>query len=161
MKTGLQPIAGEDAAVLILGTFPGEQSLAAGQYYAHPRNLFWDMLDEICGAGRQQPYEKRCEILISRRIAVWDVLQACDRDGSADGSIRQPVVNDFATFFGNHHCRTVFFNGQLAFKLFTKHVNPDHFKNRELAVLPSTSPAYAGMPVVDKCRRWSKIAGCI
>lgn len=161
MKTGLPPIAGEDAAVLVLGTFPGEQSLADRQYYAYPRNLFWDMMDEICGAGRQQPYEKRCQILISHKIAVWDVLQACDREGSADGRIRQPVVNDFTTFFGNHQCRTVFFNGNLAFKLFTKHVKPDRLSITKLVVLPSTSPANAGMSIQEKRLRWGEIGGCI
>lgn len=158
MKTGLNPIVGDDTDVLILGTFPGVKSLAAGEYYAHQRNIFWDMMDEVCGAGRQHTYEERCKLLKANRIAVWDVIYACDRDGSADGRIRKHVVNDFATFFSKHPCRTIFFNGNMASRLFTKYLDPDRFNIRNLIVLPSTSPANAGITREEKRRRWRNIA---
>lgn len=158
MKTGLQPISGDDAAVLILGTFPGEQSLTAKQYYAHPRNLFWDLMDQVCGAGRQHSYEKRCEILMSNRIAVWDVLFTCDREGSSDSMIENCTINDFAAFFRNHPHLTIFFNGNLAFKLFIKNVDTSRLHIGSLIVLPSTSPANAGMSIEEKRLRWGGIA---
>ena len=158
MKTGLKAIADDNAAVIILGTFPGEESLAAQHYYAHPRNLFWDMMDEICGAERQHSYEIRCQILLKNRIAVWDVIQACEREGSADSRIKRPVANDFSAFFSAHQCRTIFFNGKMAAALFARHIDPSRFDKSTLFVLPSTSPANAGMTRNEKIGLWLKIA---
>lgn len=158
MKTGLPAIADNDAAVLILGTFPGEESLSAQHYYAHPRNLFWDMMDEICGAGRQHSYERRCRILRKNRIAVWDVIRTCEREGSADSRIKKPVANDFSAFFSAHQCRTLFFNGKTAASLFAKLIDPSCFVRSNLFILPSTSPAYAGMTRDEKAAQWRKVA---
>lgn len=157
MKTGLLAIADIDAAVIILGTFPGEESLATQHYYAHQRNLFWDMMEEICGAGRQHPYEIRCQILRKNRIAVWDVIQACEREGSADSRIKRAVANDFSAFFAAHQCRTLFFNGKMASALFARHVDPCCFESSALFALPSTSPANAGMTRNEKTGLWLKI----
>lgn len=161
MKIGLKALSGDDSAVLILGTFPGEESLAERQYYAHPRNLFWNMMDEICGAGHHHDYEQRCELLKVNRIAVWDVLKACDREGSSDGQIKNGIPNDFNAFFLNHPFHTIFFNGKKAFKLFTRHVNAEQFQIHSLIVLPSTSPANARITCEEKLARWRKVAECI
>lgn len=158
MKTGFKAIAGDNAAILILGSFPSVRSWAEGQYYAHPRNLFWDMMDKICGAGRHHTYEERCEILISNRIAVWDVLLSCDRKGSSDGRIKGHIVNDFDTFFSSHTCHTIFFNGNMAFKMFTRNIDSSRFNIRNLIVLPSTSPANAGITMKEKLVQWGKVA---
>jgi hypoxanthine-DNA glycosylase len=157
MNNGLPPIAQENATVLILGTFPGVQSLAEKRYYAHPRNLFWDIMNDICGAGRHLPYEERCEMLMTSRIAVWDVIASCERVGSADSRISQLVVNDFATFFLSHQCHTIYFNGKMAASLFARHVASTCLFDKQLITLPSTSPANAGISLEEKRCQWRQI----
>src|SRR5512144_1422700 len=88
-KHGLAPVLGRDARVLILGSFPGEASLAAQQYYAHPRNHFWPLVGSVIGeAVVAMRYRKRLAALRRHRIGLWDVIVACERRGSLDGAIR-------------------------------------------------------------------------
>ena len=89
------PIVSERSKLIILGSMPGELSLKAGQYYAHPRNAFWDIMGELFGAGPSLPYQERVAILQSVGVALWDSLQACTRPGSLDASITEEVANDF------------------------------------------------------------------
>lgn len=100
MLTGLAPLVSSQTRVLILGSFPGVASLAVQQYYGHPQNHFWKILQAIwpsspLGAGVSS-YEKRSEWLLSKGLGLWDVYAACEREGSLDSRIRQPVVNDFS-----------------------------------------------------------------
>jgi hypoxanthine-DNA glycosylase len=100
MLTGLAPLVSAQTRVLVLGSFPGVASLAAQQYYGHPQNHFWRILraiwaDSPRGAGADS-YQIRSEWLLSKGLGVWDVYAACEREGSLDSRIRQPVVNDFA-----------------------------------------------------------------
>ena len=100
MLTGLPPLVCSQTRLLILGSFPGAASLAAQQYYGHPQNHFWKILQAIwpdgpIGAGADG-YQIRSEWLLSKRLGVWDVYAACERDGSLDSNIRNAVVNDFA-----------------------------------------------------------------
>ncbi|CAN5354504.1 DNA-deoxyinosine glycosylase [soil metagenome] len=97
--TGLAPIVSAQTAVLILGSFPGVRSLAAQQYYAHPQNHFWKILQAV---WPQHPlpsiaegYSARTQWLLDRGLGVWDVYAACAREGSLDSAIRDAVVNDF------------------------------------------------------------------
>jgi TDG/mug DNA glycosylase family protein len=147
------PIAEPDARILILGSMPGAASLAAGQYYAHPRNLFWPIMGRLAGAGPELPYEARVERLKTARIAVWDVLKSCHRQGSLDTAITDEEANDFAGFFAGHTSLThVFFNGGKAEQSFRRHVTFD--APLELHRLPSTSPAHAGMTFENKLAAW-------
>ena len=100
MLTGLAPLVSRRTRLLILGSFPGVASLQAQQYYGHPQNHFWKILYAIwpsspVPAGADS-YQKRSEWLLDRGLGVWDVYAACEREGSLDSSIRQPVVNDFS-----------------------------------------------------------------
>jgi TDG/mug DNA glycosylase family protein len=151
------PIASSRAETLILGTMPSVASLAAGEYYAHPRNQFWDIVAKIFGFRRSDPYRRRRAALIAHRIAVWDVLESCTRPGSLDGAIARDsiVVNDFAAFFARHpRIRRVLFNGATAEKLYRRHAAaPD--RPIEYVRLPSTSPANAGMRPNEKQRVWT------
>lgn len=97
--TGLAPIVSAQTALLILGSFPGARSLAAQQYYAHPQNHFWKILQAV---WPQHPlpavadgYTARTQWLLDRGLGVWDVYAACAREGSLDSAIRDAVVNDF------------------------------------------------------------------
>src|SRR3989339_1624810 len=98
------PIADARARVLILGSMPGEASLRAGEYYAHPRNHFWRMMGALTDLDPASPYAQRVEALKARRIALWDVLHGCMRTGSLDANIDKAshIANDFAAFFAQH-----------------------------------------------------------
>ncbi|KCZ56004.1 hypothetical protein HY30_07045 [Hyphomonas chukchiensis] len=134
---------------------PGIASLEANQYYAHPRNAFWRIMGELFGAGIELPYAERQRILKSRRIAVWDVLQFCKREGSLDSNIKDEVPNDFATFFAAHpHIRRVGLNGGKATKSFETYARPHLPPSAVALTLPSTSPAHAAKTFEQKCAEW-------
>lgn len=150
------PIANEQARVLILGSMPGVQSLAAGQYYAHKQNAFWKILGDIVGFDPQAPYAERIEKLLANRIAVWDVLHSCERVGSLDSAIEAAIVNDFKSFYDHHpHIRLVCFNGAVAERYYRIHVLPK-LKDRNLTYLriASTSPAHATLRYAEKLAIW-------
>ena len=90
------PVVSRNSKVLILGSMPGEVSLKAEQYYAHPRNAFWPIMGELFGAGPSLPYQERLVALDNAGIALWDSLRACTRPGSLDSAIRDEEANDFA-----------------------------------------------------------------
>jgi double-stranded uracil-DNA glycosylase len=161
--TGFPPIAGAGARVLILGSMPSVASLAKQQYYGHPQNAFWPIMGRLFGAGPELPYDERKRVLIGHGVAVWDVLQSCQRAGSLDTAICRDTeaANDFLTFFRRHRqIHSVFFNGQKAETAFRRHVLDDlavlerefHFER-----LPSTSPAHAGRRFAEKLAVWKRV----
>ena len=97
-----EPIGDRNAEVLILGSMPGTRSLTAGQYYAHPHNVFWRILAELLHFDAASSYEARVRALKSARVALWDVLHSCVRAGSLDAMIENDtqIANDFRRFFG-------------------------------------------------------------
>ncbi len=155
------PIAAANAKLLILGSMPGKASLAANQYYAHPRNLFWPILGELVGAFPTLAYNERIKILTANGIAVWDVLKSCRRQSSLDADIDKAsiIANDFAAFFTAYPQITrVFFNGGTAELTFRKHVLPTlNTRQLQLKRLPSTSPAHAALSYSQKLQIWSGI----
>ena len=162
---GLPPVAAPDAERLVLGSMPGTESLRLRQYYAHPRNHFWPIAGELFGASPALPYDERLDALRGAKVAVWDVLGACRRPGSLDSAIDPDSVrvNDFAGFFAAHpHVRLVAFNGAYAEAMFRTRVQlgptppPAHV---DLVRLPSTSPANASVPYVEKLARWAAALG--
>ena len=159
------PIARPDARVLILGSMPGQASLAAGQYYAHPRNAFWPIMSELLGFPPQLDYPARAAALCRVRIAVWDVLYSCRRHGSLDSSIEDDtlVANDLAGFLAGHPAiRHVFFNGAKAESCFRRHIKLA-MPEREIAItrLPSTSPAHAGRSFEQKLLAWRAVSDAL
>ena len=158
------PIETADARILILGSMPGEASLRPGQYYAHPRNLFWRIMGELLGTDPGSPYEQRIQALKSARIALWDVLYSCRRKGSLDSNIDHEslVPNDFAAFFLSHPQITrVFFNGTKAEQCYRKHMQPvTGIESIEYLRLPSTSPANASLSYERKLDAWRAITTC-
>lgn len=102
---GLPPVISDHTVVLILGSFPGAASLRARQYYDHPQNQFWKILQALWPQYLLPPagpagYAARCDWLLARGLGVWDVYASCERDGSLDTSIRNAQVNDFARLHG-------------------------------------------------------------
>ncbi len=155
---GFAPVVDDAARLLILGSFPSVQSLAAGQYYGNPRNAFWPIAGALFGFDAQAPYENRLAALQSHGVALWDVLHKCRRAGSSDAKIdlKSMVANDFGQLFATYHRITrVYFNGQTADKLFRRLVDVDAPVSYQL--LPSTSPARA-MPPSQKLDAWRLIA---
>ena len=156
------PIEDAKARILILGSMPGKASLAAGQYYAHPQNLFWRILGEITGAVPSLPYAARARALKLHGIALWDVLESCAREGSLDSAIDDASIsaNDFASFYRAHpRIAHVFFNGAKAEACYRKHVLPslaDAPAPPGYRRLPSTSPANASMSRAYKQRVWTQ-----
>lgn len=158
-----EPISDQSATRLILGSVPGEMSLTASQYYAHPRNDFWRIIELVLGIPSKLPYTERCSLLTTNRIALWDVLNTCIRPGSLDSAIvaSSIVPNEFERFFRTHpQVRTIFFNGGMAEKIYLKQVLPklpDELATLKMIRLPSTSPANASIRFEEKVRQWRAI----
>ena len=160
---GFPPIAAPDARVLILGSLPGQVSLARRQYYAQPHNAFWRIMGALVGAGLDVPYEERTERLVAHRLALWDVCKAASRSGSLDASIELDtvVVNDFRGFLREHPLlELICTNGGTATQLFRRRVLPElppAAAPIPLQPLPSTSPAHAAMRFEEKLARWRSV----
>ncbi len=139
---------------------PGEASLQAGQYYAHPRNHFWPILGALFGFDPAMPYARRMRALGEARVAVWDVLQSCERPGSLDSRIVRDSIepNDFAALFARcRGIRRVCFNGAMAEESFRRHVLPTlDARALEFVRLPSTSPANASVSYARKLDAWRR-----
>lgn len=161
---GFPWVARADARVLVLGSMPGQASLAATAYYAHPRNVFWEIMGVLFGAGRELDYDTRLARLAGAGVALWDVAHRCRRPGSLDAAIVRDSVepNDFAALFrACPQLHTVCFNGGTAQELYRRRVLPlDPAAGRPLAyhLLPSTSPAHAALDFAAKLARWRVLA---
>lgn len=141
-----------DVRVLVLGSFPSQASLEAGQYYAHPRNQFWRLMAAITGLDLPaMAYEDRMRALNAAGYGIWDVIGRCRRKGSLDGNIRDAEYNDFAGLIARCPRLTrACFNGKTA----SRHLDHVASFGLETAVLPSSSPANT-MPFNDKLSLWA------
>jgi TDG/mug DNA glycosylase family protein len=155
LLSGFPPVLDHHTRILILGSFPGAASLAAEQYYAHPRNQFWRLLSAVLGEDLvPQPYPERLRRLLAHGVGLWDVLAACDREGSLDSAIRNAQSNDFAAL--KHRCphlTRVCFNGKTSGK-FQPVFAAAGF---DTLVLPSSSPANAQLSFDEKLAAWQGI----
>jgi hypoxanthine-DNA glycosylase len=156
---GLGIEAGPRPAVLVLGTFPSVIARRYRAYYANPQNHFWPIIETLFGIARSLPYRERVSALNERGVALWDMVDACRQEGSMDTTIRDPVLNDVATYLDEHpSIRLVAVNGRTA-ERFLKRVIRDHPipAGVRVEILPSTSPANARTSFIDKVRRWTVI----
>jgi len=159
------PVIRADARILILGSMPGTASLAAAQYYAHPRNQFWPIMDQLYGAGRTLPYALRLEQLQRHGIALWDVLARCVREGSLDAAIEpaSAVPNDLPGLLRRHPgIGLVCCNGATAHRLLQRHHGAAFaasLPQLRCLRLPSTSPAHAGVSLAGKLHAWRTALG--
>ena len=154
---GFPPVATRDARVIVLGSMPGAASLQAERYYAHPRNAFWPIMGELVGADPALPYAQRLARLKSAGIALWDVLDRCEREGSLDSAIVDATAqaNDFAAFFRQHaKLTTVLFNGAKAEAAYRRFGPPLEAFGLRAFRLPSTSPANASIAFAKKLAAW-------
>jgi len=155
MLVGLPPVLDQRTRIVIFGSFPGEASLSAKRYYAHPRNQFWRLLSAVTSEPlADMDYDQRLARLLAHEIGLWDTVAACKREGSLDATIRQAQANEFSILL--RHCPHLFrvcFNGKTSGK-FEQRFSAAGF---ETLVLPSSSPAYAQMSFDDKLTVWKKI----
>ena len=160
---GFEPIISINAKILILGSMPSTTSINLQQYYGHPRNAFWPIMSALLNDHRDQSYSSRKSWLMNNYIAVWDVLQQCQRSGSLDANINATTAktNDFTSLYKKYPTiKQIFFNGKLAEKLYTQHVLPtlgNQHSYLEYHYLPSTSPAYATLKLEQKLEAWKAI----
>jgi TDG/mug DNA glycosylase family protein len=145
MLYSFEPVIDYDCEVLILGTMPGEESLRRQQYYGYSRNHFWKIIFALFGYEVNEDYEAKKMFLHAHHIALWDVVQACDRQGSSDSNIKNVVANDFKGLYESYpRLKYIYFNGKKAQQLYERYVLK-YCDNKQLTftVLPSTSPAHA------------------
>jgi len=151
LQRGLPPVLDAETRVLILGSFPGVASLAARQYYAHPRNHFWPLMGALLDLPLVKlPYARRLSLLRAKRIGVWDSIVRCARAGSADAAIRRAELAEVALAQRwSPGLALVCFNGQTAARV------APLWRDAGCAVrvLPSSSPAYT-LPFADKLAAW-------
>ena len=160
---GFEPIIASDAKILILGSMPSTTSINLQQYYAYPRNAFWPIMRALLNDNPDKSYSSRKNWLMDNNIAVWDVLQYCQRTESLDANINFTTAksNDFTRLYCYHpFIKQVFFNGKLAEKHYKKHILPTldkQYAYLEYHYLPSTSPANATLKLEQKIEAWKAI----
>ncbi|MEA3061601.1 MAG: hypothetical protein QOJ94_1382 [Sphingomonadales bacterium] len=152
VKRSFAPVTDAHTRVLVLGSLPGEESLARRQYYGNPRNHFWRLIGAVTGETLETlPYEARLERLLATGVGLWDTIGAATRHGSLDGNIRSIEANKLAGLVeGLPELRAVGFNGGRSASLGLRQL-----AGRPLALLPlpSSSPAYT-LPFEAKRERW-------
>lgn len=149
---GLLPICGDNPRVLILGSFPSVISLQRYMYYGNPRNRFWRIMEDLFCISASLPYEERIEQVKARRLALWDVICCCSREGSADSKIRNPVFSDISGFLATRpEISLIALNGSTATRYFRQ-----SFKETgtDVVTLPSTSPAHARARYEEILEKW-------
>jgi len=153
----MSPVGSTDARLLILGSLPGEASLRAQRYYAHPQNQFWRLLGSAIGeelAGVD--YDQRLLRLAERGVALWDVVGEAHRQGSLDSAIRGVTPNRLAEFvLANPRLRAVAFNGKTSARIGRAALA--ELSGIDLIDLPSSSPAYT-VAFAEKLSEWLKLA---
>lgn len=157
---GLPPAVTDQTRLLVLGSFPGATSLARQQYYAHPQNAFWSILQAIWPSSpydtRVDSYQNRIDWMLGKGIGLWDVYASCERVGSLDSAIQQPQANDLAGLMQRcPHLQVIAHNGGESFK----HARLTRSLGLPVYRLPSTSPANASWSFERKLAVWREVVG--
>ena len=155
MKKAFSPIVNKNCKLLILGTMPGEKSLELQQYYGNRGNQFWKLLFTLLNKEFTHHYADRLQLLKDNNIALWDVLQYCEREGSLDSNIKNEVANDFNAFYKQYpNITKVLFSSKNAAAYYNKYVG----KRDSILydVLPSPSGANATMRFEEKLEIWKE-----
>lgn len=158
-SVGLAPVVAPDCKLLILGSFPGQASLSAQQYYAHAQNQFWRLLQAIwphlpIAGGAVAPYPEKCQWLLARGLGLWDVYASCQRQGSLDSAIRAASPNDLAGLVAQlPQLRAIAHNGGESYK----HAKISIALGLPVYRLPSSSPANASWRFECKLAAWASV----
>ena len=155
-KVSFPPVVAPDTRLLVLGSLPGEKSLAAQRYYAHPQNRFWHLMGKVIGVALEPlDYEERLEALLAARVGLWDTVASAQRTGSLDASIREAQHNPLAELAASlPELRAVGFNGKTSAR-----IGMPQLAHTGLALipLPSSSPAHASMRLAEKEKLWDQL----
>lgn len=158
MLQSFSAVIDERVSVLVLGTMPGGESQRMQQYYAHPRNAFWPLMQRLFGIDTNLLYEQRLQALLQVRVGLWDVFAECERQGSLDSAIRHTTAqhNDLPDLLSRYPAvHTLCFNGKLAWQIFQRHYRSLLPEGRvQVLALPSTSPANASLNFEQKYQAW-------
>lgn len=146
------PVYDENSKVLILGSLPSVKSREAGFYYGHPQNRFWKVLAALLTCPVPETIEEKKRMLLTHRIAIWDVIESCDIIGSSDSSIKNVVPADIGKLLENADIGGIFANGKKAESLYKKYIFPK--TKVPVTVLPSTSPANAACSLEKLVEVW-------
>lgn len=157
---GLAPLVAPHTRLLVLGSFPGATSLARQQYYAHPQNAFWRILQAIWPSSRYEirtdSYQNRIDWMLDKGLGLWDVYASCERSGSLDSAIQQPQANDLAGLVQRcPQLQVIAHNGGESFK----HARLTVSLGLPVYRLPSTSPANASWSFERKLAAWREVIG--
>ena len=157
IKRHFAPVVDENTRLLVLGSLPGDASLKADQYYAHPQNGFWRLIGGVIGRDiHALPYAERLEALRAAGVGLWDVIAAAERPGSLDAAIRSPEAADLRGLIaGLPELRAVAFNGATAAKGGRRALGT--VEGLTLIDLPSSSPAHT-RPMAEKADSWGRLA---
>lgn len=149
------PIVDKSSKILILGSVPGVKSLQMQQYYAHPQNKFWKLMFHLVDTEFSSDYHTRLQLLKKHRIALWDVIESCERKGSKDTDIKSEIDNDIQELINSHpNIKIIFCNGQKSYKNLLKVVGKNFII--PIVVLPSTSPLHT-IKFEEKLEQWKII----
>ena len=155
IKHTIAPIYDKNSRILILGSFPSVKSREQQFFYGHKQNRFWKVLAGILGYEVPQTIEEKKEMLLKHHIAVWDVIQSCEIEGSSDASIRDVIPNDLSEILRTADIQAIYTNGGKAYELYQKYVYP--VTKREIIKMPSTSPANARWRLPQLLEAWGKV----
>lgn len=153
----IDPVYNKYSEILILGSFPSVKSREGMFFYHHPQNRFWKILSHLFEEDVTTIPQKK-ELLLKYHIALWDVIQSCEIEGSSDTSIKHVVVNDIEKLIKDSQITTIYTNGKKAHQLYQRYVYP--ITNIDDICLPSTSPANAAYSLENLLSIWKQIKRC-
>lgn len=151
----IPPLFNAESETLILGSFPSVKSREAAFFYGHPQNRFWAVIATIYGTEKPLNVEDKKELILSNKLALWDVIAQCEIEGSADSTISDVTANDLSIILENSNVKRIFVNGKTAEKYYNKYTYPQ--TSIKAICLPSTSPANAAWSIEKLVEVWKKI----
>lgn len=150
-----EPIFDKNSEILVLGSFPSVKSRENNFYYAHPQNRFWRVVASVYSCPVPKTVEEKKNMLLSNKIAVWDVIKSCEITGSADSTIKSVIPNDLSEILSVADIKKIYANGKTAQSLYNKYIKKN--TGVDIISLPSTSPANAAYSLEKLIKEWKII----
>ncbi len=150
-----EPIFDKNSEILVLGSFPSVKSRENNFYYAHPQNRFWRVVASVYSCPVPKTVEEKKNMLLSNKIAVWDVIKSCEITGSADSTIKSVIPNDLSEILSVADIKKIYANGKTAQSLYNKYIKKN--TGFDIISLPSTSPANAAYSLEKLIKEWKII----
>lgn len=151
----IPPLFDKDSETLILGSFPSVKSREAAFFYGHPQNRFWAVVAAVCECEKPLTVKEKKKLILSNKLALWDVIAQCEIEGSADSTITDVTANDLSVILENSNVKRIFVNGKTAEKYYNKYTYPK--TGIKAVCLPSTSPANAAWSIERLVDAWKII----